>query len=320
MQTLARTFAATALVALAAASAAPGAAAAQNGGKDTPEYRDAIASALQEFELGNYPEARAAFQRAHQLYPNARTLRGMGLSAFEARDYVEAIELLSAASESAEQPLTEAQRAEARAVIERAKGYVSRLEVELSPAHAALAVDGQPVRLEEGQLVLNPGEYQIQAHAEGRQPVTLSISAKAGRSTTITISLPPVSAAAPADPTQAAEPAAAGRSAWPYVVGGTGAALLVASAITGAATAGAEDDLRASCGAGRCDEDARDRGKSMQVATNVLLPVGAALLVGGVVWWLLDAPPADASRAGQDRGMALGCVPGACSVELRGAF
>jgi len=282
------------------------------GAKDSAEYRAAIEDALQEFSIGNFPEARAAFSRAHELYPNARTLRGMGMSAFEARDYVEAIDLLSAAAESAEQPLTEAQRLEARQVIERAKGYVSTVEVELLPPGAALAVDGQPVQLEQGQLVLNPGDYQVQARAEGREPVTLTISAEAGRSTTITISLPRTNSGDRA--TDAAE-----RSVWPYVVGGTGVALLVASAITGALSAGAEDDLRESCDTGTCDEDARDSGKTMQVATNVLLPLGGALLVGGVVWWLVDAPSTE-STASRQSGLSVSCGPGACVAQARGVF
>jgi hypothetical protein len=284
-------------------------ASAQTGREDTSEYREAIALALQEFELGNYPEARAAFERAHQIYPNARTLRGMGLSAFEARDYVEAIELMSAATQNPEQPLTDEQKAEARNVIERAKGYVSKVEVQLSPQNAELAVDGRPVRLEGGELVLNPGDYQIQAQAEGRRAVTLSISAEAGRSTTITISLPPEEQAG-----------ARARSPWPYVVGGAGAALLITSAITGAMTSSAEEDLRVSCETGVCDEGARERGKSMQVATNVLLPFGAALLVSGVVWWVLDTPSTAADRASGRGGLAAGCMAGGCAIEARGTF
>ena len=300
-------------VAVVVASIALGGASAQATDPDTPEYRDAIALALQEFELGNYPEARAAFERAHKIYPNARTLRGMGLSAFEARNYVEAIELLSAASESPERPLTDEQKAEARGVIERAKSYVSKVEVRLSPADAALAVDGQPARLKEGHLVLNPGDYQLRAHAQGRQPVVLTISAQAGRSTTITISLPPAGQGGAATSRQ-------GRSAWPYVVGGAGAALLVTSAITGALTSSAEDGLRSSCRKGVCDEDARDRGKSLQVTTNVLLPIGAALLIGGAAWWFLDASPAESDRAERQTTLALGCVPDGCAVHARGAF
>lgn len=287
---------------------------AQSSAKDTPEYREAIALALQEFELGHFQEARASFQRAHRLYPSARTQRGMGLSAFEARDYVDAIELLSAASENPEQPLTEAQKAEARTAIDRAKGYVSKVEVQLSPSNAALAVDGQPVRLEEGQLVLNPGHYEIQAQAEGRQPVTLAISAEAGRSTTITISLPPEDGGG-----QLGASSERGRSVWPYVMGSAGAALLITSAITGAMASSAEDDLRSSCETGLCDESARDSGKSMQVATNVLLPAGALLLAGGVIWWLLDAPPEQTARDPRVR-LAVACLPGTCALEARGAF
>ncbi|HEX6239538.1 MAG TPA: hypothetical protein VFZ61_01540, partial [Polyangiales bacterium] len=48
-----------------------------------PGYADAIEQALSELEAANYPEAREEFQRAHAIYPNARTLRGLGMVEFE---------------------------------------------------------------------------------------------------------------------------------------------------------------------------------------------------------------------------------------------
>lgn len=51
--------------------------------KEPAGYRDAIDTALQEMGLGNYEEAREQFARAHALSPNARTLRGLGISEFE---------------------------------------------------------------------------------------------------------------------------------------------------------------------------------------------------------------------------------------------
>lgn len=90
----------------------------------------------------------------------------------------------------------------------------------------------------------------------------------------------------------------------PHTQATVGAALLITSAITGAMTASAEDDLRSSCKTGVCDEDARDSGMSLQVATNVLLPLGLATLTGAVPQARLD----------------VGCVPGARAVQARGSF
>ena len=51
--------------------------------KSNPAYSKALASAMAEYELGNWTEARALFEQAHELNPNARTLRAIGLCAFE---------------------------------------------------------------------------------------------------------------------------------------------------------------------------------------------------------------------------------------------
>jgi hypothetical protein len=41
-------------------------------------YREAVDEGLAEMELKNFEEAGEQFRRAHALYPNARTLRGLG--------------------------------------------------------------------------------------------------------------------------------------------------------------------------------------------------------------------------------------------------
>ena len=60
-------------------------------------YRELLAEGVVEFDEGNFDRAGALFAKAHALYPNARTLRGMGLSAFEASQYAIALVHLRAA-------------------------------------------------------------------------------------------------------------------------------------------------------------------------------------------------------------------------------
>src|SRR5437763_10868 len=66
---------------VAAQSAAAQASAEQN-------YDELIRQAVTEFSLGHWTEAKVFFARAHARNPNARTLRGLGLSCYEARSYV----------------------------------------------------------------------------------------------------------------------------------------------------------------------------------------------------------------------------------------
>src|SRR5688572_4251575 len=57
-------------------------------------YDALIRQALVEYEATRYEEARALFRRAHQVSPNPRTLRGIGMSSYELRDYPAAFRAL----------------------------------------------------------------------------------------------------------------------------------------------------------------------------------------------------------------------------------
>src|SRR5690349_9454730 len=91
---------------------------------DDAAYKELVEQALSEFKHKNWPEARVLFMRAHELNPNARTLRGMGIVSFEMRDYLNAVINLKAALEDKRQPLTEAQRKECDSLLTRARTYV----------------------------------------------------------------------------------------------------------------------------------------------------------------------------------------------------
>src|SRR5689334_12069641 len=85
---------------------APTAGAAQDETDGAPEgYEALIEAALTEFGAGHWEEARALFRQAHASFPNARTLRGMGMASFELRDYPEALGELGAALTDDRRPL-----------------------------------------------------------------------------------------------------------------------------------------------------------------------------------------------------------------------
>ena len=63
------------------------------------EYQRLVRQAIAEYAEHNFAEARALFARAHALEPNARTLRGLGMTAFELRSYAEVYRVLTAAPE-----------------------------------------------------------------------------------------------------------------------------------------------------------------------------------------------------------------------------
>lgn len=141
-------------------------------------YREAIDTALQEVAYGNFEEAREQFARAHALFPNARTLRGLGIAEFELRHYVVAADYLEQSLASQVKAIEGAMRDETASLLARAKTYVGELRVSVEPAHTTLLIDGarsisvtrQPIRLDVGEHVL---EFRAQGYTSEQRQVTV---------------------------------------------------------------------------------------------------------------------------------------------------
>jgi tetratricopeptide (TPR) repeat protein len=101
-------------------------------------YKAAIDSAIEEFASNNLAEAREHFGRAHALFPNARTLRGLGMVEFELRNYPEAIGWLRKALAFDVKRLEGKLRGETEDLLERANGYVGEVRLRVSPSDASV--------------------------------------------------------------------------------------------------------------------------------------------------------------------------------------
>ncbi len=155
--------------------------------EEPPGYRETIEQALSEYGLKNYEEASTLFSRAHELYPNARTLRGMGMAAFELRRYEESANDLEAALASKVRPLDGELRQETEALLTRARGFLAVVKVELAPNNATLLLDGQPVNGNE--LNLRLGEHTLEVRAQDYRPETRTVRVHGGEVLRIDISL-----------------------------------------------------------------------------------------------------------------------------------
>jgi hypothetical protein len=168
---------------------------------ETDEYKKLTDAAVEEHSLGHYEEARALFAQAHAIAPSARTFWGMGIAAFEARDYVDAIELLAQAREDSRKPLTAAQRTKTDSLIERAQAYVVRLPLHITPSSARAAVDGKElVPNAEGVVLLDAGAYQVVVSAAGYQEAVRSMTWHAGDAPAFEVHLQPLAVASPVTP------------------------------------------------------------------------------------------------------------------------
>jgi hypothetical protein len=299
-------------------------------------YQAAVERAVAEFSEGRWAEARALFGQAHALSPNARTLRGLGMSAFELRMYAQAIGELEAALQDTRKPLTDALRAHVLELLARARAFVGRVRIEASPAGAQVLVDGKPPSAQDdGAVLLDAGIHTVTATAEGYRAQSVRVQVEGGRADTVQLALQPLATPAPApapQPPVAQPPSAPIRapvaeaqsspapreppgSLQPYAwVSAAGAvAFGVAAAAFWAVGEGQYADLEEQCAPSCSDAQIDDSGVSTSdTLTNAFL--GLSILSGltSAVLFGIDASRDDAAPARVE------LAPG--GVRVRGRF
>ncbi|HEX5661545.1 MAG TPA: hypothetical protein VFX59_30355 [Polyangiales bacterium] len=103
------------------------------------------------------------------MFPNARTLRGLGKVEFELRNYLEAFHYLEAARTSEVRPLSAELRDEVGGLIERARDHLGQLTIDVKPDTSRIALDGAPVAQgPHAELVLAEGRHVLELSAAGR--------------------------------------------------------------------------------------------------------------------------------------------------------
>jgi hypothetical protein len=296
----------------------------------TPEeeekaYQQAIGQAVQEFAAGRWEEARALFKRAHQIEPNARTLRGMGMAAFELRMYVAALRELEAALRDERKPLTSEQRTQAQTLVDQSNAFVGRYQLILEPEGARPYVDAQPVQFEMGGIVLlDVGDHELRVIAEGYRPFTQQLRVDGGQNLVLRIKLEPETAApaAPAakatsDTGTAPPPPRDGTLhtiAW-ITLAGAGA-FAIGAGVFWVVGEGQYSDLQQTCEPVCSDAQIADSGvETSDLLTNVFLGLAVASGATSAVLFVLDAGGASGSESESAR-VEVG--PG--SLRVSGSF
>jgi hypothetical protein len=133
-------------------------------------YEEMLARGFQDFEQRRFVEAGSLFREAHRRFPNAHTLRALGMVEYALEHYVSAIDFLQRALASQMQPLTPAQRASATQLLTQARGQVALVRVQFTPPQAVLLVDGAVAAAGSGDVLsLNAGEHELVLEAGGHQ-------------------------------------------------------------------------------------------------------------------------------------------------------
>jgi tetratricopeptide (TPR) repeat protein len=208
---------------------------------DDPAYRKAIKEGLAEYDALHFEEARSLFRRAHSISPNARTLRGLGMTSFELRDYVSAVRNLSAALQDKRKPLSAEQRVHTQDLLDRSRMFVDTYTLTVSPANARVIIDGHAPEFEsDGTLLFGFGTHTLEASARGRAVRSVPIAVRGGERKELSVTLALASAvgarsgdARVAEVVTAARPepaVASNRSAAAWLWASGGAALLAVGA------------------------------------------------------------------------------------------
>ncbi|MFT3925117.1 MAG: PEGA domain-containing protein [Myxococcales bacterium] len=265
----------------ASAQAAPEAA----GVEETPEYKQAVAQALEEYGLKHYEESRTLFERAHSIDPNARTLRGLGMVEFELRHYVAAEGYLEASLMSTKKALTEEQRVAVNELLGRTKQFIAKYELAVEPVAPAgmrVELDGKPVQWDSPEgLSVEAGEHTLRVSAPNSETREVHLDVKGGEQQTLRIEL------AFKGPEGPAQPVAPERPYRKLGIGLTsaGAAVGVVGGILGGMALAKAGDAEF-----RKDHDA-DTAQTLALVSDVAIGVGVATAVAGIVLLVWKVKP-----------------------------
>ena len=195
-------------------------------------------------------------------------------------------------------------------------GSVGGMTLLISERGADVMVDGKrvgrtpltkPVRL-------GAGSHEVMVIKPGFAPWKQMVEVQAGGETKVKVSL-----ATEGEGGLASDSGGGSGNIWPWVTMGLGVAAVGGGIYTGLSAQNLYDQLTTKKEKGDpiAPQDI-DTGNSFTLYTNVLFGVGGALIVGGVVWWMMDDSGVDTSGSVQ---ASVGMNPdGSAAVAIKGTF
>jgi hypothetical protein len=290
------------------------------------DYKRIIGEAVHEYDLEHWPVAIELFQKAHELKPNARTLRGMGLAAFEDQRYVDAVRWLTEALEHPVQALTKPMQAEIKPVLARAKECVGYYRLDKDPVNLTIEIDGRPALIENGKLTVDPGERRLVAKADGFEPFNRSLTVKGGDNGILGIKLEPVSSPSgqtepvalvkPQKPARIPSEGSSPSKVLPWVLIGAGVAMAAGGGVLIGLTFKDISKVKNADGTLSELEDAQRRVPIFSGAGFALAAVGVVSAATGVI--LLATSDSASEETEAKRPIELGV--GWASLSLKGGF
>jgi len=266
------------------------------------------------FEAGEYAEAAAAFRSAYDLSPHWKLLYNIGQCEAAARNYGPALEAFESYLVSGGDEVPTDRQEEVRREIARLRDLCGEVLIDAPPG-AEVFIGGikrgrTPVV---GGIPVGAGAHTVTIVLEGKVLLEKEIRVRGARTVTIHAQgeadpVPPmVAEGAEEEPGAEGEPVPALPVEGPVESGladtvetppnrmlvagnvlmAVGGATLIAGAITGGVSRSKTRELEDACPDKHCadpgDKDLHDRATALTLATDVLLPVGAAFAITGAV-------------------------------------
>lgn len=279
---------------------------------------------VQLFKEQAYRAAVIEFQRAHDLVPDYRLLYNLAHAKHQLQDYLGAARDYEAYLARGGDEIPSERRAHVEQLLAALESRVGRIEVKVDRPGAEVYLDDAKVGVAPlpSLLLANVGRHRIAARAADGALASEYVDVAGGDIAQVALRLGP--AAGPRVAQTSATPAAKPRSTKKQValVGmALGGAALAASVATGVLSLRARDRLHDQVGTLGVDQaqvgTQRDKVERLSLGTDVLIGVGAALSVTGVVLWLVSA---SAERREERRASGVEVGVGLGALSLSGRF
>jgi hypothetical protein len=301
------------------------------------EAKASFKNGTKAFEAKQYIEAANYFRVAYELKPAWKIWFNIGQAEAAGKRYGLALEAFESYLGDGGDEIDQARQEFVQSEIVRLRGMVGSLEVK-APAKSLVTID----EIDRGVAPL-PGRVRIAARTVHKLIVRLgddvlldrSISVGTGEIVAVEVAAPGQSVATDepqADETdQGEEPDV---SATPleskpnklrtagWVVLGTGAAVAIAGGVTGGMALAKAGELDDKCNGQVCSEDyldIHDSADTLALVTNILLPVGAAMAIAGLVMVIVGHDDEGADEDSEDE-KEITLVPGIGGLFVQGRF
>jgi hypothetical protein len=203
---------------------------------------------------------------------------------------------------------------EAMKLLSQAKSAIGEFDLKVQPPTAMVRLNGEPAKVVNGKLLLDPGQYTLSAEKTGYVPATRTLDVVAGHEDSLELKLP--------------EPPPQTAPDWkPWALVAGGGALIAAGTVTGIMSLSSHQTLDQKCPYMHCSTDPsfdwnaeKSRGQTLAVFTDILIGAGLVSAAAGMGFLYFGKPSSIERPVGPTVQSSFACDRSGCLGGLRGRF